>query len=119
MYVFTHISVGAPKKKKKKRCNGLKSAFVWRFVQPLHHSLSSCATLVCIHRDSIKQADMQKIPLVTYFDSFLWELRAASQIGSKPGTTGLVNQNWQFSLQIANVAVWGPAGGVSFLTCDT
>lgn len=62
---------------------------------------------------------MQKIPFVTYFDSFLREPRAATQIGSPHVTTGLVNHNRQFSLQIANVAVWGPAGGMSFLTSDT
>lgn len=62
---------------------------------------------------------MQKIPFVTYFDSFLQEPRAATQIGSKHVTIGLVNYNRQFSLQIASVAVWGPAGGVSFLTADT
>lgn len=106
----------------KRSPNGLRNAFVWRFVRPPHRSLSLsalCARLVCIHRDSIKQADMQKIPFVTYFDSFLREPRAAAQIGSKHVTTRLVNHNWQFSLQIANVAVWSPMGEVSFLKSDT
>lgn len=43
----------------------------------------------------------------------------ATQIGSLHVTTGLVNHNWQFSQQIANVAVWGPAGGTSGRTPDT
>lgn len=43
----------------------------------------------------------------------------ATQIGSPRVTTGLVNHNWQFSQQIANVAVRGPAGGTSRHTPDT